>query len=137
MNDHSIQLVRETFDLLEPIAPQAAALFYANVFAADPSLTPLFKGDMASQGDRLMNTLAMAVGRLDEPEVLVPVLRGLGQRHAGLGVRDEHYATFGVALLSTLRHDLGVAFTPEVEEAWAQVYGAAAGTMQEAARARV
>jgi len=46
MNDHTISLVRESFDLVEPIAPQAAALFYANLFEADPALKLLFRGDM-------------------------------------------------------------------------------------------
>ncbi len=49
MNDHTIQLVRESFDLVEPIASQAAALFYVNLFATDPSVKPLFRGDMIKQ----------------------------------------------------------------------------------------
>jgi hypothetical protein len=46
MNDHTISLVRESFDLVEPIAPQAAELFYANLFEADPVLRARFRGDM-------------------------------------------------------------------------------------------
>ncbi len=134
MNDTSIQLVRETFDLVEPIAPQAAAMFYANLFAADPLLVPLFKGDMAAQGRRLMQMIALAVSKLDEPTTLMPALAQLGQRHAGYGVRDAHYDTVGVALLTTLRQGLGVAYTPEVEEAWTEVYGVIASTMKAAAK---
>lgn len=133
MNDTSIQLVRETFDLVEPIAPQAAALFYANLFAADPSLAPLFKGDMAAQGRRLMQMIGLAVSKLDDPATLLPALQQLGQRHACYGVRDAHYDTVGVALLSTLRQGLGVAYTPDVEEAWTEVYGVIASTMKAAA----
>lgn len=134
MNDTSIQLVRETFDLVEPIAPQAAAMFYANLFAADPLLVPLFKGDMAAQGRRLMQMIALAVSKLDEPTTLMPALAQLGQRHAGYGVRDAHYDTVGVALLTTLRQGLGVAYTPEVEDAWTEVYGVIASTMKAAAK---
>ncbi len=134
MNDTSIQLVRETFDLVEPIAPQAAALFYANLFAADPSLAKLFKGDMAVQGHRLMQMIGLAVSRLDEPATLMPALAQLGQRHAGYGVRDAHYDTVGTALLSTLRQGLGVAYTPDVEDAWTEVYGVIASTMKAAAK---
>ena len=134
MNDHTIQLVRESFDLVEPIAPQAAALFYAHLFAADPSVKPLFRGDMVVQGERLMQMIGVAVARLDDPAVLLPALRALGQRHAGYGVRDDHYDSVGVALLKTLRQGLGVAFTDEVEEAWIAVYGEIAATMKEAAK---
>jgi hemoglobin-like flavoprotein len=133
MNEHTIALVRESFDLVDPIAPQATALFYANLFNADPALQRLFKGDMVVQGHRLMEMLTLAVSHLDEPAVLMPTLRSLGQRHAGYGVQDQHYDTVGVALLETLRQGLGVAFTPEVEAAWVDVYGVVAGTMKEAA----
>lgn len=133
MNEHTISLVRESFDLLEPIAPQAAALFYANLFETDPSLRRLFRGDMAAQGTKLMQMIGMAVARLDEPDVLMPVLRALGSRHAGYGVRDADYDSVGAALLKTLYQGLGVAYTPEVEEAWIDVYATIAATMKEAA----
>jgi hemoglobin-like flavoprotein len=134
MNDHTIQLVRDSFDLVEPIAPQAAALFYANLFAIDPTVRPLFRGDMVAQGERLMAMIGLAVAKLTEPEVLMPALQGLGQRHAGYGVRDSHYDSVGVALLKTLRQGIGVAFTEDVEAAWVEVYGVIAGTMKEAAK---
>jgi len=134
VNDHTIQLVRDSFDLVEPIAPQAAALFYANLFAIDPSVKPLFRGDMIQQGERLMSMIGLAVAKLDQPDTLMPALQGLGQRHAGYGVRDAHYDSVGVALLKTLRQGLGVAFTDEVEEAWMSVYGVIASTMKEAAK---
>jgi hemoglobin-like flavoprotein len=134
VNDHTIQLVRDSFDLVEPIAPQAAALFYANLFAIDPSVKPLFRGDMIQQGERLMSMIGLAVAKLDQPDTLMPALQGLGQRHAGYGVRDAHYDSVGVALLKTLRQGLGVAFTDEVEEAWISVYGVIASTMKEAAK---
>lgn len=133
MNDHTIALVRESFDLVEPIAPQAGALFYANLFEADPSLQGMFKGDIEAQGVKLMQMISLAVSKLDEPEVLMPVLQKLGQRHAIYGVHDEHYDTVGGALLKTLYQGLGVAYTPEVEEAWIDVYGALASTMKAAA----
>ena len=108
MNDHTISLVRESFDLVEPIAPQAAALFYANLFEADPALKLLFRGDMVVQGHQLMQMLAVAVSMLDSPATLMPALQGLGRRHASYGVHDRHYDTVGAALLKTLRQGLGV-----------------------------
>jgi len=133
MNEHTIALVRESFDLIEPIAPQAGALFYANLFEADPSLQRLFTGDIAAQADKLMQVLALAVSLLDEPERLMPALHQLGQRHAGYGVRDEHYDSVGAALLKTLYQGLGVAYNAEVEAAWVDVYGVLAAKMKAAA----
>lgn len=134
MNTTQAQLVRSSFALVKPIAPQAAALFYDNLFTADPSLRALFRGDMAHQGERLMSMIGSAVGLLDKPDVLMPVLRSLGARHAGYGVVDKHYATVGSALLLTLEQGLGDAFTAPVREAWATLYGVIASTMIEASR---
>ena len=124
MNDHTIALVRESFDLIEPIAPQVGAMFYAHLFEADPSLQRLVKGDTALQGAQLMQTVALAVARLDEPDLLIPVLLELGRRHAGQGVNAARHETILAALLRTLHQALGAAYNAEVEEAWVDVYGA-------------
>jgi len=137
MQAHQVQLVRDSFALVQPIATQAAALFYDNLFAADPSLRALFRGDMTHQGERLMTMIGSAVGLLDKPEVLLPVLRNLGARHGGYDVQDAHYATVGGALLQTLEQGLGDAFTPEVREAWTAMYGVVSRTMIEASREAV
>ena len=134
MNDHTIQLVRDSFDLVEPIAPQAAARFYANLFAIDPSVRPLFRSDMIQLGEHLMSMFGMTVAALRDPDVLKPALQSLGQRHAGYGVRDAHYDSAGIALVKTLRESLGVAFTEAVEAAWVEVYDTIASTMKEAAK---
>jgi len=134
MQAHQVQLVRSSFALVQPIATQAAAIFYNNLFTADPSLRALFRGDMVHQGDRLMSMIASAVGLLDKPQVLLPVLRNLGARHGGYGVVAAHYATVGGALLLTLEQGLGDAFTPEVREAWTAMYGVVSRTMIEASR---
>lgn len=134
MQAHQAQLVRESFALVRPIAATAAALFYENLFNADPSLRRLFTGDMTQQGERLMTMIGAAVGLLDRPASLVPVLRQLGARHASYGVKDAHYATVGAALLLTLGQGLGDAFTPEVKAAWQALYAVVSSTMMEAAR---
>jgi hemoglobin-like flavoprotein len=74
---------------------------------------------------------------LDDLDALVPVVRDLGARHHGYGVRDEHYDTVATALLWTLEQGLGEAFTPETREAWVEVYGILAATMKSGARSAV
>jgi hemoglobin-like flavoprotein len=126
-------LVRESFDKLVPIAPQAAALFYDRLFMLDPSLKPLFKGDMAEQGRRLMKMIGTAVANLDELETIVPAVEDLGRRHATYGVQPAHYDTVATALLWTLGQGLGSAFTPPVEAAWTEAYTILATVMKDTA----
>ena len=133
MNNDQKLLVQKTFEMVAPIAEVAAGLFYGRLFEVDPSLKPLFRGDIKDQGKKLMATLKIAVQSLDRLDQLVPVVQALGRRHLAYGVRDEHYDTVGGALLWTLEKGLGDAFTPEVKEAWATVYGILAKVMKDAA----
>ena len=135
MERKTIRLVQESWKAVAALGPDAAALFYDNLFRADPTLRRMFTGDMAQQGEKLMQMLGLAVARLDDLDKLVPVLRSLGVRHAGYGVQDHHYTVVGDALMQTLAAGLGDAFSAECEIAWVMVYGLVARTMMGAAHA--
>ena len=137
MKQATIQLVQDSWKEVAKIAPQAAELFYKNLFEADPSLQGLFKGDMQSQGKKLMQMIGAAVGKLNDLNSLVPILQSLGQRHAAYGVKDRHYQTVGAALLKTLGQGLGDAFTPSVKAAWTEVYGVMSDTMIQATKSQL
>lgn len=133
MTPDQIQRVRSSFALVLPVARTTANLFYGNLFEADPSLRRLFKGDMNEQGVKLLQMIGAAVGLLDKPHVLMPLLRQLGARHGGFGVMPAHYDTVGGALIKTLAQGLGDAFDGETREAWITMYGIVATTMIAAA----
>jgi hemoglobin-like flavoprotein len=82
MNAMQIELVRRSFASVEPIATQAAAMFYERLFERMPSVAHLFKGDMAVQGERLMTMIGGAVKLLDQPQLLQQTLESLGLRRA-------------------------------------------------------
>ena len=126
-------LVQTTFAKVVPIADTAASLFYGRLFEIDPSLRPLFTGDLTEQGKKLMRMIGMAVAGLDRLDQLVPVVQQLGVRHVQYGVKDADYDTVAEALLWTLDRGLGPDFTPEVKEAWTVVYVVLANTMKQAA----
>jgi hemoglobin-like flavoprotein len=133
MTPTQIESIRQSWAQVEPIADQAAVLFYGRLFELNPSLRRLFRRtDMAAQGKILMQTLAVVVKSLDRLEQLLPAIQALGRRHADYGVRPQHFDTVGVALLWTLEQGLGEGFTPEVREAWASAYTALASIMIEA-----
>jgi len=128
------QLVRESFARVEPRAGIAALMFYQRLFTLDPSLRALFQQDIEQQGAKLMQALKFAVASLDQPREIRPMLEALGRRHVYYGVTEPHYDTVGRALIDALEHVLGPAFTPEVKQAWLDVYSQMAGIMKEAAR---
>jgi len=130
-------LVQDTWRVVQPISAQAAELFYGRLFELDPTLRPLFTGDMKAQGTKLMQTIAFAVASLDDLERLLPIVQDLGRRHVGYGVQKAHYATVGDALLWTLEQGLGKRSTPEVLEAWGETYATLSSVMLEAAEPKV
>lgn len=134
MTPKQIELVQQSWLSVRAIEESAAALFYHRLFHLDPSLRTLFKGDLKEQGRKLMQMIGVAVSSLSRLDSIVPAVEALGRRHAGYGVRDEHYVTVADALLWTLELGLGKAFTPELRAAWTSAYLMLAQTMKSAAR---
>lgn len=122
MTPEQIRLVQSSFTRLKPSTAEVAASFYRRLFELDPTLRALFRDDMVQQGERLMQMIGAAVGLLNRPETLFPVLHSLGARHVGYGVRPEHYDTVGAALIHTLQAGLGNAFTDELRVAWLRLF---------------
>jgi nitric oxide dioxygenase len=133
VNQRQIELVQQGFSRASRLGAHVAATFYAELFAIDPTLRPMFKGDMIVQGEKLMKMLGAVVEGLAQPETILPVVRRLAVKHVEYGVEARHYALVGTALMRTLRHELGADFTPEAREAWNAAYQLLADAMIEAA----
>jgi hemoglobin-like flavoprotein len=133
MTPEQVHLVRNSFAKAAAVKDHTAALFYHRLFELDPSLRPLFKGDMTAQGAKLMAALGGVVASLDHLARILPAVRELGRRHAAYGVQPAHYATVGEALIWTLDQALGSAFTWETRRAWIDAYGLLASAMIAAA----
>ena len=133
MTPEQVQLVQNSWEQVVPIADDAAELFYGRLFELDPSLKPLFKGDMKEQGRKLMKIITMVVRGLQKFDQLKLHVWQLGRRHTAYGVKKSHYQTVATALLWTLEQGLGAAFTPQVKVAWVEAYTIIAGVMQNGA----
>ena len=129
MTPNTVTLVQTSFAKVAPIAGVAADLFYDRLFETAPEVRRMFPSDLAEQKKKLMTMLGTAVAGLVKPDALLPVVRALGVRHAGYGVRAEHFAPVGAALIWTLEQGLGEAFTSGVKAAWVEVYGVLSQTM--------
>ncbi|HSO45248.1 MAG TPA: globin family protein [Rhodoferax sp.] len=135
MTPEKILLVRSSWQQVLPIKDTAAELFYGRLFELDPSLRPLFKGDMVEQGRKLMMIINTAVNSLDNLGPILGAVEDMGRRHVGYGVTEAHYDTVGSALIWTLGKGLGEQFTPAVREAWVETYTTLASAMKQAAYA--
>ncbi len=134
MTPQQVKLVRETWQMVMPIADQAAELFYGRLFTIAPAAADLFaETDMEKQRGKLLGALGLAVQNADRLEEIAPALEEMGRRHVGYGAEDAHYDIVGSVLLWTLEEGLQGAFTEEVRSAWSELYGQVSGPMRRAA----
>jgi hemoglobin-like flavoprotein len=122
MTPEDVELVQSTFERVRPISEAAARMFYGRLFEIAPEVKPLFKGDIAEQGRKLMATLAVVIGSLHSLQTILPAVSTLAKKHIEYGVKPSHYAAVGAALLWTLERGLGAAWTPEAAKAWTNAY---------------
>ena len=130
MTPEQVHLIRKSFAELSRHEHIAALVFYRRLFEIDPDLQRLFKGDIEEQSKKLLEMLGVLIAMLERPLGLELELKAMGLRHAGYGVKDEHYAMVGRALLDMLAETLDRGFTPEVREAWTALYGAVEAVMK-------
>ena len=123
MTPEQVNLVQQSFAKVAPISEQAAVLFYDRLFEVAPGVKAMFLDDMTEQRKKLMATLAVVVGGLNNLETIRPAASALAKRHVSYGAKPEHYPVVGGALLWTLEKGLGDAWTPEVAAAWTAAYG--------------
>jgi hemoglobin-like flavoprotein len=131
LDDNRKQLVRDSLDLVREQILPASTQFYDNLFILAPDLRRLFRPDLAGQGMRFMTTLTSIAELMDDPAELAAEIDGLARAHRGIGVRAEHFAPMGAALLVTLGETLGPQFTCEMQAAWRAAYDEFAALMIE------
>ena len=133
MDAKQIELVQRTFEKrVRPIAQEAGEIMYKRLFEMEPSLEPLFKGDIKRQGEMLMTAIGLAIQSLDQPEIVAESVRELGKRHAQYGVQSRYFNIFGASLMWSLEQVMGPDFTPEVKDAWGEAYAILAKAMRAA-----
>jgi len=129
MTPDQIDLVQASFAKVAPISEQAATIFYDRLFEQAPEVKPMFKGDMGEQRKKLMATLAVVVGGLNNLPTVLPAASALAKQHVGYGVKPSHYQAVGAALLFALSKGLGEGWTPQLATAWTAAYTTLSGYM--------
>nr|WP_315476212.1 globin domain-containing protein [uncultured Undibacterium sp.] len=132
MTPEQIAIVKSTWAQAANIQEEVANTFYTKLFEIDPSTKSLFHGDMEAQGNKLMMFFTMIVGALNAIDTMVPVIQDMGRRHGRYGVQLKQYDSVGAALLDTLAHHFGDAFTAEVREAWTAAFVLLSTVMKQA-----
>lgn len=135
MTPQQILLVRNSFAAAEPNRERLTAVFFAELFARQPSLRPLLDGGSARRGAEMFYGLSAIVGSLGRLHPILPAFEWLAIRYARKGVGAAQYRAVEAALLAAFEFGLGDAFTPKLAEAWSAACRIVAGVMLDAIEA--
>jgi hemoglobin-like flavoprotein len=122
MDSITIRLLRDSVSLLPMEGLGPVHEFYRRLFELAPDARPLFKIQIDQQARKFADMLTWVIAHLENPHELSREMRELGARHSDYGVRADHYASVGSALIWMFKHALGDRFTEEMEEAWLEAY---------------
>jgi hemoglobin-like flavoprotein len=114
-----------------------AEAFYEHLFEIAPQARAMFPADMTQQMQRMTDTLLGAIARLESFETtkLEAALRRLGADHrTRYGVEAEQYRYVGHALTRAVRDVAGLAYSGALSSSWIAVYQYLAGHMTAGAR---
>lgn len=126
----NVPLLRESFELVASRDALVAQRFYRIFFSRYPQVVPLFgRNSQEAQGKMLTEALVAVLDHLEDAPWLVGNLKALGVRHEGYGVTREMYGWVGECLLAALAEVAGPDWSPEIEAAWVEAYGAIVGLM--------
>jgi nitric oxide dioxygenase len=117
-----IALVERTLEAIRPVFDDMVADFYRRLFAADPSVVPMFTTEPAVQRAKLAAELDQVMRSIRHHEAFLARAGVLGRQHQAYGVRPRHYATARVALMAALAGALGEQWTEPVAAAWSAAY---------------
>jgi len=129
-------LLRSSFELVVTRQPKLVHRFYEILFERYPQVKPLFgRNAPAKQEEMLTSALVAVLDHIEDAPWLVSTLGQLGAKHDGYGVTKEMYGWVGASLLAALAEAAGSDWSPALESAWTDAYGAIVGLMQPAATA--
>ena len=126
----NVELLRSSFEVVATANPKFVTRFYEILFERHPQTQAMFPtGNRARQAEMLTGALVAVLDHLEDAPWLQDTLGALGAKHVEYGVTREMYDWVGASLLATLAEVAGPAWTPELNAAWAEAYGAIVSLM--------
>ncbi|GAA1496617.1 globin domain-containing protein [Paeniglutamicibacter kerguelensis] len=128
LSEKSRPVIEATLPIIGERISHITPKFYSRMFAARPELLDgLFSRANQNNGTQqqaLAGSIAAFASHLVNNPGTLPeaVLARIAHKHTSLGIVEEQYAIVYEHLFAAIVEDLGEAVTPEVAEAWTEVY---------------
>lgn len=125
MNESQKALVKATVPILREQGIALTAHFYQRMLNGNPELKNIFNQAHQQSGRQqkaLAGTVLAYAENIDNPTVLLPVVKRIAHKHTSLGIRAEQYAIVGKHLLASIKEILAQRATEELIGAWNAAY---------------
>jgi nitric oxide dioxygenase len=128
LSEKSRPIIEATLPLVGSRIGAITPNFYARLFAAHPELLDgLFSRSNQRSGNQQQalagSIAAFATHLVNNPGTLPEtVLSRIAHRHASLGITEPQYQVVYEHLFAAIAEDLAEVITPEIAEAWTEVY---------------
>lgn len=130
-----VEALRSSFQLVVDRSPAVVHRFYEILFQRYPQVRPLFSHKPGPAQEKMLTDALVAVmEHLEDAPWLQTTLHGLGAKHVTYQVTEEMYPWVGECLVATLAEIAGSDWSPRVERAWLDAFGAISGLMVAGAR---
>nr|WP_305069776.1 globin domain-containing protein [Flavobacterium covae] len=119
------ELIKATIPVLRENGVLLTKHFYNRMFTYNPELKNIFNlGNQAS--GKQQTALAMAVlayaEHIENPSVLINVLKTIGNKHVSLNITKEQYEIVGNHLIASIQEVLQESATADLLNAWTKAY---------------
>ncbi len=128
LSDKSFPVIQATLPLVGSRSGEITPKFYNRLFAAPPELMDgLFSRSNQRNGAQqqaLAGSIAAFASHLVTHPGTLPetVLSRVAHRHASLGITEQQYQVVYEHLFAAIAEDLVEVITPEIADAWTEVY---------------
>ena len=125
LNNHHIEVVKQTIPILESAGPKLTKHFYQRMFNHNPELKDIFNMTHQHTGNQalaLFEAIAAYAKNIENLEALTTAVERIAHKHTSFNIQPDHYQIVGHHLIETLRELATEQFTQQVEEAWTAAY---------------
>ncbi|XP_072130872.1 x globin [Mobula birostris] len=138
------QLVRESWEILHQDIARVGIIMFIRLFETHPECKDVFflfrdiedlqqlrmSKELQSHGLRVMSFIEKSVARLSQEEKLEQLAFELGRSHCRYNAPPKYYKYVGVQFIAVVKPILKEKWTPEVEEAWENLFDYLTTTMR-------
>lgn len=131
MTAEQIELVQRAWGKVTALSNTYVREVYEELFRLSPELRTLFPSQPEMPVTKVADTLNTVITSLDQLDALRFIIRDLGKRHQKFNVQPHQFEPLKQALTLVLARRLGDHFTPDLADAWSQMYDEIAVLMLE------